>query len=147
VNDAFNTATIAGQYGLESAPDVLAFPGAVYEHVYNTVVFAGDPSQVPVSARETIGGKFVRLAAEWEAATRTWSSLQAVFEHRAYREIIDMGKDVVPLLLADLQQQPRHWFFALRAITGESPIPEEVAGNLRGMANAWIDWGKKNNLI
>jgi hypothetical protein len=32
-----------------------------------------------------------------------------------------MGRDVVPLILADLRKEPYQWFWALRAITGEDP--------------------------
>jgi hypothetical protein len=53
-----------------------------------------------------------------------------------------MGWPAVPLLLAELQQQPDFWFKALREITKENPVPANVAGNVNKMANAWIRWGQ-----
>jgi hypothetical protein len=51
--------------------------------------------------------------------------------HPAYREIIGLGREVVPLLLRDLEKSRAHWFGALHEITGASPIPETAAGNVR----------------
>jgi hypothetical protein len=63
-------------------------------------------------------------------------------DHPAYREIISMGKPVVPLILAELEERPDYWFAALRAITGEDPVPNEARGNVRAMTGAWLAWGR-----
>ena len=47
---------------------------------------------------------------------------------------------VVPLLLADLEDNHTHWFGALRAITGANPVPVSAAGNIPKMAEAWLRW-------
>jgi hypothetical protein len=65
----------------------------------------------------------------------------------SYQKIIGMGWDAVPLLLEELGQEPNQWFWALEAITEENPVPPEAAGNVRRMADAWIDWGRRNGLI
>jgi hypothetical protein len=67
--------------------------------------------------------------------------------HPAYQEIITMGQEVVPLLLRDLEQEPDHWFAALRAITGAHPVPPEDRGDLHKMAAAWLRWGKDNGYL
>ena len=67
--------------------------------------------------------------------------------HPAYKRIIEMGQDAVPLLLRELQKRPDHWFPALHAITGANPVPEEAQGNLSKMTDAWLDWGRKNGYI
>lgn len=54
-----------------------------------------------------------------------------------------MGKPVVPLILRDLEKSPDHWFWALRAITGEDPVKPEQRGRMQQMAQAWIQWGKE----
>jgi hypothetical protein len=58
--------------------------------------------------------------------------------HPAYQQIIGLGPAGVPLLLRELEREPDHWFWALRAITGEDPVPEEARGRLREMAAAWL---------
>jgi hypothetical protein len=60
------------------------------------------------------------------------------------QEIISMGEAVVPLMLRDLEQQPRLWVWALPDITGEDPVPEADAGNIRKMSEAWLRWGKEH---
>ncbi len=64
--------------------------------------------------------------------------------HPAYQKIIGMGKDAVPFILAELRNAPDDWFWALHAITGANPIPEESRGRLYAMTAAWIQWGQEN---
>jgi hypothetical protein len=52
-----------------------------------------------------------------------------------------MSEPAVPLILKELQARPDHWFTALRAITGENPVPDEHRGDLRAMADDWLRWG------
>jgi len=66
---------------------------------------------------------------------------------KPYQEIIGMGKPAVPLILEELQNEPDQWFWALEAITSENPVPPEAAGQVRLMAEAWINWGKQHGLI
>jgi hypothetical protein len=99
------------------------------------------PSKTPT---ETIEARFLRLASEWERATGHLSSMKAASEHPAYQEIISLGPDVVPLLLRDLKENERHWFIALRTITGANPIPKSAAGNIPKMIEAWLTWAREN---
>ena len=62
--------------------------------------------------------------------------------HPAYQEIIGMGELAVPLILAELERDPDHWFWALKAITGADPVPEHCRGHLEEMAQAWLRWGR-----
>jgi hypothetical protein len=62
--------------------------------------------------------------------------------HSAYQQIIGLGAECVPLLLAELERTPDHWFWALRSITGENPVRPEHRGKLALMAKDWIDWGR-----
>ena len=64
--------------------------------------------------------------------------------HPAYREIISMGQEVVPLLLRDLEANQTHWFRALHEITGADPIRASDAGNIAKMAEAWLAWAREN---
>ena len=53
-----------------------------------------------------------------------------------YQQIIGLGSCAVPLILAELRRETDHWSWALEAITGESPVPNEVAGNVEAAAEA-----------
>ncbi|MBD0319427.1 MAG: hypothetical protein ICV87_03775 [Gemmatimonadetes bacterium] len=57
-----------------------------------------------------------------------------------------MGSPVVPLLLHDMAETGAHWFWALRAITGENPVRAEDAGNVKRMIDAWLGWGRARGL-
>ena len=58
-----------------------------------------------------------------------------------------MGPEVVPLILAELEKEPDHWFWALEAITGENPVNENHAGDMEASAKAWVKWGRQNGLL
>jgi hypothetical protein len=86
--------------------------------------------------------RFQRLAAQWRKAVGPLSCVTRITQHPAYREIISLGREVVPLILRDLERQPDHWFTALREITGADPVPPEDQGRIERMAAAWVRWGK-----
>lgn len=67
--------------------------------------------------------------------------------HPAYQQIIGMGPDALPLILRDLADEPAPWFWALRAITGEDPVPEAERGDVDRMVEAWLSWGMRRNLL
>ena len=87
---------------------------------------------------------FYRLMAVWKTETSHLSNLTERCNHAAYRSIIEMGPDVVPLILAELEREPDYWFAALRDLTGENPVPPEVRGKLKDMASSWLDWGEQH---
>lgn len=87
--------------------------------------------------------KFHTLATEWQSEVAGMSSTAQMSQHPAYQEIINMGSQVVPLLLSELQKNPLYWLAALNTITGENPIKPEQRGRVKQMASAWIEWGKE----
>lgn len=86
--------------------------------------------------------QFQTLAHQWRQDTRHLSLMSDIVLNPAYQRIIGMGTPVVPLLLHELKQQPDHWFWALRAITGENPVQPCDRGRLPQMAEAWLEWGR-----
>jgi len=90
---------------------------------------------------------FDQLAAEWREHTRYLSSPTAIATNRAYQRIIGLGPQVLPLILAELKQQPEQWFWALAAITGENPVPDAETGRTMAMRDAWLEWGRTNGWI
>ena len=88
--------------------------------------------------------KFQRLAAQWRAQTAFAPSVLQMATHPAYQQIIGMGPSAIPHILRELKVRPEHWFWALRAITGENPVDERDRGDLKKMRLAWLKWGLRN---
>ena len=91
--------------------------------------------------------QFESHSTQWKEESRYLSSTTDIATNPAYQRIIGLGLPVVPLILEDLRKQPYHWFWALNAITGEDPVPDSSRGRVREMADAWINWGVKQELI
>jgi hypothetical protein len=94
-----------------------------------------------------VAERFELLAQQWKTATALLSSTKAMVSHPAYRAIIALGALAVPLLLRDLEREPVHWFEALRAITGEDPVPRAHWGDIAAMRADWLAWGRQHGLI
>jgi hypothetical protein len=105
--------------------------------------------------RTPSGSPKVELSRTIPAACRRLEGTNAIpLQHRPdgdaqavlkpYQRIIGMGLPVVPLILEELRREPDQWFWALEAITDENPVPAEDAGNVRAMADAWIEWGRQH---
>lgn len=67
--------------------------------------------------------------------------------HPAYQRIIGFGLPAVPLILAELRRELDHWFWAFKAITGEDPVPAERRGNMKEMAEIWLEWGRQRGYV
>jgi len=96
------------------------------------------------STRRLAKQRFDKLAAEWRSGVAFSSSLLEMATHPAYQQIIGMGKSAVLFILGELAQTPDHWFWALKAITGEDPVPDADRGNLERMTQAWLVWGARH---
>ena len=88
--------------------------------------------------------RFVELCSRWKEETSFVSSMTERAMHPAYQQIIGLGHEVLPLIFEQLESDPDHWFWALEAITGESPVPEEHAGDLERMRDDWLLWAKRH---
>lgn len=89
--------------------------------------------------------EFENLADRWELQTDFESVVVRKAMHPAYQRIIGLGQPAVPLILRRLQREPRQWFWALTAITGENPADGE--DDAESAANAWLAWGHSRGLI
>jgi len=87
--------------------------------------------------------KFESLVKKWKEETRFASTVLEMATHPAYQQIIGMGPVAIPLILNRLREELDHWFWALKAITGEDPVPQKSRGNLEQMAKAWLAWGQE----
>jgi hypothetical protein len=97
------------------------------------------PGAQPPSVEEA----FRALAEQWRQERGPASSTTQLALCPSYQRIIGLGAAVVPLLLRELERQPDHWFWALKAITGADPVPAASRGKLREMAEAWLGWGRE----
>ena len=122
--------------GALSSPDVVAFD----------VRGILDTSYVP-SVTEALEQKFRLLAEQWRRETGMLSSISRMAMHPDYQRIIGMGERAISPILRELRRRPDHWFWALNAITGENPVPAASEGNIRQMAEAWVQWGHGRGYI
>jgi hypothetical protein len=113
----------------------------------NSKTFGDLTAGSTLSAKPELERRFRKLAKRWQQDTKHWSVAARKAEHEAYREIIEMGRPAIPLLLAELRRRPAHWFIALQEITKADPISEESEGDVAAMARAWLEWGKAQGYV
>lgn len=106
-----------------------------------------DWNETLTSRRGALEFEFARLASEWKTATEFESSVTRIAMHPAYQRIIGMGAPALPLILRDLESTHDAWFWALRAITGEDPVPPEERGVIHLMVLAWLKWAIRKDLM
>jgi hypothetical protein len=99
------------------------------------------------AGHEELEAEFSKLTAEWKAERTATSSTAEIVIHPAYQRIIGMGMPAVPLILRELNTELDHWFWALKAISGEDPIPAEHLGKMKQMAEDWLEWGRTKGYV
>lgn len=101
----------------------------------------------PAEADRTLEKRFQQQADKWQQETQHLSSPSQRMMHPSYQAIMGMANDnrdeIVDLLLRDMQQNRREWFWALSYLTHENPIERKNAGRLDKMIEAWVRWGQQ----
>ncbi len=106
------------------------------------------PSARYLADSEVLARRFRSLADRWKRETLDTSSLSDLVSHPAYLQVIAMGDAAIPLIIDELEQDPNHWFVALSAITGDvNVIPDDAAGDLDSMVDAWLDWARSTGWL
>lgn len=90
---------------------------------------------------------FEDLKSEWKSKSQYMSNSARIATVWEYQQIIGLGPQVVPIILAELERETDHWFWALEAITGINPVNREDAGNVAKMAGVWLAWGRGAGLV
>ena len=96
---------------------------------------------------------FRELKQQWRRERNSLSSRASDnLRSTAYLRLIGMGMNAVPMILDELRNElttgePDDWFIALSAITGANPIATEERGQLRKMAEAWLNWGSREEHV
>ena len=102
---------------------------------------------IPISRDSIPSVRFLRLKEKWEEETAFLSSVTDVAMHPSYQGIIGMGPVVIPMILREMAKRPGQWFWALKSISGEDPVPPEQRGNIIEMTKTWLKWGKQRGYI
>lgn len=140
-------ASVGRPFSEPVAPAEAHAHGQEYEPPTGTY-FAGDLRQPVGSSPLPPPGmelEFSALVKKWRKETQHTSSMTKTIAHPAYRRIMGMGRDVLPLLFRELKERPDHWLVALNAITGEDPAPAESSFN--EAVDAWLAWGAQKGYL
>jgi hypothetical protein len=81
--------------------------------------------------------------------TRIMSSVHSMQRTAAYKELLAHGQEAVPTLLLALDARLAviPVMALLVQITGDNPVLPADAGIVDSMRQAWLAWGRTNNLI
>jgi hypothetical protein len=99
------------------------------------------------SIRERRRERFGRLSRQWREDTQWLSSTTDIAMHPAYQAIIGMGPDALQMILDDLRANSGYWYWALKAISNDDPVPPGDRGAIRKMKSAWLRWGEQKGII
>ena len=113
------------------------------EQIPGIAPLASSLADCPAGGRPTPKRRFADLAQEWREATAFTSSATAMAMHPAYQQIIGMGEAALPSIFQELRREPDHWFWALKAITGEEPVLPADRGQIDRMTKAWLHWAEQ----
>lgn len=115
---------------------------------YQSNVFAVEASGIwvrePVK-RATPDGRFFNLARQWKDETGHYSVIGKRYRHPAYKAILELKEEAIPLILAELRRNPDRWFDALEKLTGEDPASN--AETFYEAVDDWIAWGIANEYL
>lgn len=110
---------------------------------YTAMQFDEESTALLRAQREDVEIKFNELVNEWRAQrTRASSFSSANASLPAYQFIIGMGEKALPYILRELSKKDEDWYWALKAISREDPVPPEHRGKRSLMRQLWLEWGK-----
>jgi hypothetical protein len=84
---------------------------------------------------------------EWMDAIAVSSDATVMVSHPAYKRIVALGQDAVPVILRSLQKKPNLLAWALFEITKANPVQPKDYGKIDKITRAWLKWGRKNKYI
>lgn len=95
--------------------------------------------------------RFREQADKWQRETQHLSSPGQRMMHPSYQAIMGMASDnrdeVIDLMLRDMQQNRRAWFWALSYLAQDNPISASDAGKTDKMIKAWVKWGEERGRL
>jgi hypothetical protein len=99
------------------------------------------------SARDRRRKQFNRLAHRWREETQWLSSTTDIAMHPDYQSIVGMGPEALPMIVKELRDNSGHWYWALKAISNEDPVPPCDRGAIKRMKIAWLRWAEQKGII
>ena len=103
-------------------------------------------AHIETPKKDTLSKRFLELKERWRQETAFTSSPRDLFLHSAYQKIIGLGPEAVPLVLAELRDEPGLWLWALQAMNRDNPIPDDFKGGIEQVAELWLEWGRRNGI-
>lgn len=98
----------------------------------------------------TLEQRFREQADKWQKETQHLSSPSQRMMHPSYQAILGMGnenpREIVSLMIRDMQEHRRPWFWALSYFAQDNPVSQSEAGNTDKMIKAWVNWEKVQRL-
>lgn len=91
--------------------------------------------------------RFYTLLQQWSNETGNQSLMIHKVMHPSYQKIIGMGAQALPFIFSELQRNPDHWFWALKAITGVDPVSPSNRGKISNMVQDWLEWAKQKGYV
>ena len=101
------------------------------------------PITEPASAE--LADSFNYHADAWEDAA--FLTMEEMFADEDYRRIVEMGPQVVPLILRRMQARPNWWSPALTRLTGADPTKGQARGRLGVETKAWLEWAEQQGYL
>lgn len=86
--------------------------------------------------------RFHQLVKQWRIETYFSSSAMDKVNHRAFKEIVDMGESAVPWIIEELRTHRDFLFMALHLILKEDPTPASAKGVPHKLIDAWLEWAE-----
>jgi hypothetical protein len=116
-----------------------------------TAALERQASPIRTDKRKTLEERFREEAEKWDRETAHLSSPAQRFLHPSYVAIMGMAQDnrdkVIDLLLRDMRDNRREWFWALSYLTHQNPIDKRDSGKLDNMIQSWVRWGKQEGRL
>lgn len=109
-------------------------------------LFVGQSVFIKELYKQQIKKRFDFYNSLWKNETMFSSSISEITNNSAYRYIIGLGQEALPLIIKDFKTNDNHWFYALEALTGQNPIKENHKGIISLMKSDWLEWAQENNV-
>lgn len=104
-----------------------------------------------LETEKSLEERFREQADKWQRETQHLSSPLQRMTHPSYQAILGMAverkRDVIRLLLRDMQQSGRDWLLALSYLAQANPLNAKDAGKTDKLIESWIKWGKQQGLL
>ena len=110
-------------------------------------IFIGHSVQSELLYKKQLKDRFLDLKSKWKSDTIFSSNSDEIVNNPNYIKIIDLGEDVIPFILEDLQVTNNHWFVALKNLTNVDPTEPNHRGDIIALKNDWLTWANNENIL